>query len=397
MSTTTEAPGQQREAETNNWNAIEEAFTNTYEGTTLTNQKPATEVKTETIPPTEEKPDGAKHPPSVEEPVKTPEQEVETLKIEAKDLGLAETATKEEIEAAKLAKAADAPLFEFKAEDIKGNEGEPPEGSWLAVAKAKGIEIAEDSVDAFTEALIAPYVKQAQDAQILAKENLYTTMKPETATAFKLMEMGVPEEQLFHPTRQIEEYLKLEDAALVRADKEAWGWKPEMIDAELELLTTKNLLGHEAEKLRLTLNSNKADILKQREKFVQQYEGKRQEAILHQKEEERTQFTKAMNTVSTFMGAPIPADVKDALIKNYNKGLYDNVLNTPTSKVEYLLQRELSHKVLSVLKNTASQEGRDTIRKKLAEIPPAGSGNAGSIQQPNQIKDNWSAAEEAFK
>lgn len=389
----TEGNTPQREVVNTNWDAL----TNAYEGMSLTEPKkeePAAkpeEKPVEQVIPDENKPEGDK--PAAEE-VKTPEQEAESLKAEAKELGLPENATKEDVEAAKIEKEnASKPIIEFKLEDIVGNEKEPEDGSWMAVAKAAGVEIKEDSFDSLKEAIIAPFVKQIEDTKALTIENLFSTMKPETVAAFKLLEMGIPEQQLFHPTQQIDEYLKLGDSELVRADKEALGWKPEMVEAELELLAEKKLLGHEAEKLRLMLNGSKENILKQRESYIQQYEGKKQEAILHQKEHEKEHFTKAMNTVSTFMGAPIPADVKEAIIKKYANGAYDNELNTPASKVEYILQKELGQKVLKTLVNTAEQKGRDTVRTKLLAIPPVTGNNAGQTQTQVKSDDPWAALE----
>lgn len=389
-----------REAVETNWDAV----TNAFEGKAIPqeNTQPADPKQNEV----EKKDDEPVIDESGNAPeVKTPEQEAEVLKTEAKELGLAETATKEEIEAAKAAKAeADEPTIEFKAEDIDGAI-EPEDGTWAAAAVAKGIKIEKDykdySFDDFEKDLIAPYVKQIEETKSLTVESLFTQMKPETVAALKLMEMGVPEDKLFQPTKDIENYLAMDAAQLVRADKELLGWEKETIDVELELLGSKQvgnktLLEHEADKLRKLLGDAKEQILNERQTYIQQYESKKEQAILAQKEQEKTQFKKAMDTVSTFMGIPVSAEVKEAIIRKSNTGAYENLI-TPESKAEFILYKELGQKVLKARLNTASEKGRDEIRTKLAAIPPVTNNNAGAAVNQQASNDPWAAVEKMAK
>ena len=382
-----------REAVDTNWDAL----TNAFDGEQLSEVKKPEPIATENKG--EEAPEEVKidQPPAPE--TKTPEQEAEALKLEAKELGLPDTATKEEIEAKKVEKPAeDAPIIEFKADDIEGNEKEPPEGSWLAVAKEAGLKIENDSFEDFKQALIQPYIKQAEEAKTLSVETLFTGLKPETVAAFKLMEMGIPEERLFEPTKEIDNYLAMDSAALIRADLELQKFSPEFIDKELESLTAKNLLEHEAEKIRVALNQNKAGILQERQTYIDQYESKKEQAILAQKEEENNNFKQAMSKVSTFMGSPLPDDLKEAVIRKFNNGAYDKDLTSAEAKAEYVLYKELNQKLLKTIKGAAFSEGRETIRKNLLAVPPASNNNAGQKQIVNQEnEDNWAAMDKMAK
>jgi len=393
-----QAEANAREAVETNWDAV----TNAFEGKKIPEEKPIIEEKPENQP-EEEKPLIEEQEAKPE--VKTPEQEAEELKTQAKEFGLPETATKEEIEAARIAKEdAEKPLIEFKPEDIDGAI-EPEDGTWAAAAVAKGIKVEKDykeySFEDFEKDLIAPYVKQIEETKALTVESLFTQMKPETVAALKLMEMGVPEDKLFQPTKDIENYLAMDAAQLVRADKELLGWEKEMIDAELELLGSKQignktLLEHEADKLRKTLGDAKEQILNERQTYIQQYESKKEQAILAQKEQEKTQFKKAMDTVSTFMGIPVSAEVKEAILRKSNTGAYDNII-TPESKAEFILYKELGQKVLKARLNTASEKGRDEIRTKLAVIPPVTNNNAGAAVNQQASTDPWAAVDKMAK
>lgn len=383
-----------REAIETNWDAV----TNAFEGKKVETETPPPPIQEEKKPEQQENQEELKIEEKAPETI-TPEQEAEALKAEAKELGLEESATKEEIEAKKAeVAAADKPVIEFKAEDIEGFEKEPPEGSWLAVAKEAGVKIENDTFEDFQKALIEPYVKRAESAELMAKEKMYEGLKPETVAAFKLMEMGIPEAELFEPTKQIDNYLAMDNAALIRADKEAMGWKPEMIDAEIELLESKNLIDHEGQKLRMALGANKEAILNERKTYIEQYESKKEQAILAQKEQEKSHFKKAMDTVQSFMDVPIPNEVKEAVIRKFNSGVYDQDLTTPESKAEYILYKELNKKIANTIKSAAFANGKEEIRKNLLSVPPVTNNNAGQQQKINQdSNDPWAAVDKMAK
>lgn len=391
----------QSEIVSTNWDALEKD----YSSTPLTQEKPA--EKTE-VPATEEKTvvDDIANPPKTEDAKTEPTAE-EKLKLETeafekdkKDLGLAETATKEEVAAAKALKS-ETPKIEFKVEEIlpKGSEL-AEEGTWIRVAQDLKIDgVTEDTFDAFKAALEKPLIEKIQTLETNSKVDYLATLKPETATALKLMEMGIKEEELFAPTREIDNYLTLENAALVRADLEASGWKVEMIDAEMELLTSKNLIDHQADKIRLTLNETKTEIVNNRNQLLQQFETQKEAAVLKQKEQEDIQFEQTLNTVSKFMDVDIKPEIKQAIITKYRNGGYDNDFKTAKTKVDYVLNKELGQQLIKSIRNTEFQKGQETVTKKLLEVPPLLNGGAGSkVDLSKQLtnNDNWAAIEKDF-
>lgn len=371
----TEQNAPQQEVASTNW----DAFTNDHTDAPLTQEKPkAEEVKVEESV-IEDKP-------AVTEEVKLEETKNEENKPKVEEVA-AETIPEEK------------PVIEFKADEILKDIALAEEGTWMRVAQDLKIDIKEDSYEAFEAAIKAPLQAELEALKTNAKVDYIATLKPETAAAFKLMEMGVPEAEIFAPTRQIEEYLKLDNSAIVRADLEALGWKAEMVDAEMELLDSKNLIDHQAEKIRLTLNEEKTNIIEQRNQLVQQFETRKEQATLIQKQQEDAHFEKALTTVDKFMDTPVTNEIKQAILKKYSNGGYENILQAANAKVELILHNELGKQLIKSLRNTAYEKGRDEIKTKLLNVPPTVNSGAGQmVDTSNQLtNDNWAAFEKDHK
>lgn len=315
----------------------------------------------------------------------------DALKEEAKTLGLPETATKEEIEAKKV--EIESPI-KFTVEDIKDVPATHPQGSYKALAQTLGMEIAEESIDAFKEKFISK--EEAEKLSKVSKETFFSDLDPEVAAALELKELGVPKELILEPTKEIDGYLKMDSAELVRADKMATdGWTPEMIDTEIESLIENGKLEHEASKIRIELNLQKTNILANRANLVQKYTEQKQSAAVQQKEQEKTQVISALNKVSTFAGVPIPKDVMQTFITKYNNGLYDKDLSSADIKANYIIMKELEGKIGKHIQNKASEKAKTELTNKLLNVPPLKQSGGGAVVTNNQ-QDNWSALEKDF-
>jgi hypothetical protein len=287
------------------------------------------------------------------------------------------------------------PVVEFKSEDVEGFEKEPEDGTWLAVAKAKGLTITEDSYEAYDKALEEKIKSIETAAKSITIENIYSELKPETVAVLKLIESGIPEEQVFAPTQMIDGFLALEDAALLREDLKASGMTDEQIDIELEMQTEKGWLKHSADKLRMALNAQKEQIVKQREEILQQYSQNKEKVALEQKQQEAVRFQSALDTVSKFMNIPLSAEAKDAIRTKYNRGEYDQSVKDPKSMVELILWKEFGEKAIKHVENTAYQRGRDEKTKKLHSVPPVSGKTANRQAENNQI-GNFDLLEQDF-
>lgn len=288
----------------------------------------------------------------------------------------------------------------FKPEDIKDVPKQYEEGSWGELGKDLGLELTEDSHEAFISKIKENYVPKSEyeKAVSLNLDSIYAGLKnPETAVAFKLMEMGIPEDKVFAPTKEIDGYLALGDVELVRADlslRAEEGWTPELIDAKMEELAgDPKKLALAAGELRIELNNNKKQITETRTKLLQQYEQQKQNVILQQKAQEQAQFNEALDKLQTFMGKPVSKEAKEAIRAKHNSGLYNDVVNAADSKVAAIMYKEYGEKLAKLIQNKASEEAKTETRKKLLNIPPvnSGAGKRVDTNATNQSDNNWAA------
>lgn len=282
----------------------------------------------------------------------------------------------------------------FKVEEIEGVPAVYPENSLRAIAQKLGAEIKDESIDAFKEAFIP---KSEVDKIVPAnKEELFAKLKPEVAAALELMELGVPEHLITEPTKELDSYIAMDDAELVRAELSTLpGWTEEMINTEIESLSENGKLEHNAAKIRIGLENDKKAILSQRTDIIKQLTEKQQQASEQKMQLERTQTIEELNKVSELMGVKIPAKVKEALIAKYKNGLYDKELSSPRSNAEYIIKKELEAQVAKRIQITESEKVKKAATDKLLNIPPVKSGGGGK-SIVNEPIDNWSALDKDF-
>lgn len=302
------------------------------------------------------------------------------------------------------AAATDKPVLEISPDDIKDvpvttdkEKQEAPEGSWLHVAQAEGIEVKEDSWEAVKTALIAPYQKQIEETKALTLDTYLSSLKPETAAAIKLTEMGFSPEKLYEQKQQLRNVMALDDAALIRKDLEYRadeGWTETTIDTQMEKLSANPAqLKAEADIIRIGLKNTEKQILNNETTLIQQFEEGKKVAAQQQQAQRLAQVKTALDTVSEFMGAPVTAVVRERIFSKYSAGHYENVLKDPKLIAESILFHEVGQKLIASLRNTAFETGRDEKEKKLSNIPPTTQA-AGSVVKPNQSDDYWAIIKE---
>lgn len=288
--------------------------------------------------------------------------------------------------------------FQLTADDIKDVPETFEDGTFRALAHELGVDLTEESFDAFKESFVPKTeLEKVKQATI---ENIYAELKnPETVVALKMMEMGIPEDQAFAPTKQIDGWLSLEDSNLVRLNLEnTEGWTPELIDAKMEeLAADPKKLALAAGEIRIGLNHERKNIVETRNHLLQQYESQKQQLSMQRVAEEKAQFKNALNNASQFFGHSLTKEAKDAIIAKYDKGLYDNELKKADAQVTAILYKEYGDKLRKLIQNKASEDAKVDTRKKLLNTPPV-SGKAGNMVKPtNQHDNNWGAILEDFK
>lgn len=293
----------------------------------------------------------------------------------------------------------------FTVDDLKDVPKVYEDGTWKGLAKDLfNAELQDESFEAVQQYVKENYVPKSEleKAQQISLDSIYAALKPETATALKLMEMGVSEAEVFESTKRIDNYLKLDDAAIVRADlelTEGWADKPELIDARIEELSADpKKLNLQAEMIRINLNNQKKEIVQERQSLLQEYEQSKQNAVLQKKQQEVAQFNEALDKFETFMGQPVSKEVKNALRLKYNNGGYSDIVNNPLSQINAIMYKEYGDKIAKHLQNKASEDAKLKTTKKLLNVPPVtgGAGNRVETSAENQSDNNWGALKEDF-
>lgn len=257
---------------------------------------------------------------------------------------------------------------------------EPEEGSWLAVAKAKGLEITEDSVEAYDEAIIKPYVEKLEAIQTKKVEEYLTDVDPKIRMQIELNKAGLSFEEINAPLENIAKFLSLDDTALYREDLLARYSKaaPEWIDAEVEKAVESGQVSHEATRIRLELDAVKAGINEERNQIIEKYKANKDNFLTSQRNEEVASVTKAMNDMSSLMGKTIPEDIRKQLGVNYSKGEYDQLLKDPQVIAEFIAYKKLGQQITKNIETESFNKGKLEQAKKLHNTPPVTTGGAGS-------------------
>ena len=306
------------------------------------------------------------------------------------------------------------PLFEIKVDDLKDVPKTYEDGTFQSLAKdGWGVDLQEESFEAFKEHFVPK--SELETVKNTTKETLLAQYNPETAAAIEMLELGLPQELILEPTRNIDNAissldaaLKLSSAELVRAVLEnTEGWTPDLIETELDELATNGKLEHKAQIERLNIIADKKSlgeqretVLKTRSELVAKHTTDRQRIEQQKKEQDTSLFLKTLNDKSDFMGVPVPKEFKDAIALKFRGGLYDNQLSEAQTKVNAILFHELGGKFAKLLNDSALAKGKESEIKKAANIPPtvnAGGGQKVAKELPvNDDNNPFNIIKEAF-
>jgi hypothetical protein len=295
----------------------------------------------------------------------------------------------------------DTPLIEFKAEDVTGTpESEPEDGTWLAVAKAQGVEIKEDSFEAYTQAVEEKYNAKIEEVKALTEDKVLEKYSPEARATIELLNSGLTMEQIYAPVQEIQSLKQLDDVSLIRKALEEQTmpdgtkmWDADMIDAKLEKIAESGRTEIEGKEIRRQLDAMEQQIKLDHSNKLRQFQEKKVQLAEQQKQESAAKFTQAMSTVTEFFGGKISEDAKQAIIKKHQSGAYDNLLSDPKKVAEFVLYNEFGQKAIKNLENTAFQRGREEKTKKLVNVPPVTQNGNGRVIT-NTTSDNWDALRE---
>ncbi len=314
-----------------------------------------------------------------------PTEVVETPKDVVTDLGLEAEKPVEEVKEEVVVEEKPTEVVEEKLEldelslETETNQ-EAEEGSWAAIAKLDGFELKEDTLEAYKEAITSPYESKLKEMESLTTDKLLSKFTPEVKMLFDLAEAGLTIDQIVAPYTKLNELRSMSPAELVRLNLEGTkkDWSPEMIDAEMEILTAVDgRLEHEHKKLIVELDVMQKEEQDYRNGLIEKYKSNSENTLLTEKRNGVESVTKALNNMSVFMDQPLSPEVKQGLVERMNSGKYDQLFNDPKEKAEFITWKELGQKAQKNLVAKSYAKGKSEITNKLHNIPPVVTGGAG--------------------
>lgn len=345
-------------------------------------ETPITETKTETTPTTETTP-------ATETEVTPPTpEEIEALKTQAKELGLPEDATKEQV--AEKVKA----NSEWSVEEVTPSAEEEVDGSWKGIAQAfelgdlpadyseeKGFEVIQDL---FTKKLDAV----REEARTESKYDRYADVpeqgRAEAELVVELMKSGQTLQQINEPFIELAQFKAMSKEELVRnALMFRYANDEEVVNSKMETLTADGKLDIEYKIAKTDLDNYEASLNAQRQEQVKNYQGKQREIQTQRFNQESAKLNHALDRVPEYLGKKLTPEVKAQLKNELVSGKYHSIEGTPEDKVDYFLYRKFGKQGIANFKARALQDVTLQNKQQQHNVPKLETGNVNRTEQTN--------------
>ena len=248
------------------------------------------------------------------------------------------------------------------------------EQNWINLAKVKGVEITEDSFDAYNKALDTKYETDLNtkiEAVRQEKIDLELNKLPIEAVAIiEGIKEGLTYEDVMAPVKAIEGLLALTNEELVAEDLRLQGWEETLIDKKIADLIETDRLDVEAQPLRVILNNNKKVVAQnQVDKFTQM----QQQRVEHEKQVRAAESETIKNTITSmkeYMGVPITPELVNYVTQKWNKGEYHESLKDSKKIADFIMNEEFGEQGKKALAKREYDRGLAEKANKLHNIPP---------------------------
>ena len=308
------------------------------------------------------------------------------------------TKTPEEIEADKLAETAkleEKPLtIEETPLTIEADKDEIPEDSWLALAKSKNLEIAEDTLEAYEAAVTAPLLAQIEQAKTAKVEDYLAEIDPQIRMEIELNKAGLSYEDIKAPLENIARYRSMNPVELVREDltlkisniRELTDEDKAFIDAEIEKKVESGEINHDHKRLMLVLDESEKQVKDEQQSIIDRYKINNAKQLEEKRSNEIASVSKALSETPSFMGSVVAKESLEAMAKKYSDGKYDHILNDPAKKAEFIMYHELGKKAYDAAIAKSKAEGHLKVVKELHNTPPVDKLGAGVSTTTHETK-----------
>lgn len=343
-------------------------------------ETPITETKTETTETTTPTTDTVVTPP-------TPE-EIEALKTQAKELGLPEDATKEQV--AEAVKSAS----EWKLDEVAKSPEEEVDGTWKGLietfelgeipadySEEKGFEVVQDL---FNKKLEAVKAEALVDAKFDRYIDVPDAVRGEAELVVELMKSGQTLQQINEPFIELAQFKAMSKEELVRnALMFRYANDSEVVDAKMETLIADGKLDIEYKIAKTDLDNYEQSLNAQRQAQVKNYQSKQQEIQTQRFNQESAKLNHALDRVPEYLGKKLTPEVKAQLKNELVSGKYHSIEGTPEEKVDYFLYRKFGKQGIANFKARALEDVTLAHKKDIHNVPKLETGNVNRTEQNN--------------
>lgn len=259
--------------------------------------------------------------------------------------------------------------------DEETNEGSE-EGDWIEYAKSKGLEIKDNTVDAFLEAKENDYAAKIAEVDNKKMEDYFGDLDPKLRMKIELQKTGMSLSDIDAPLNNIAKFKALSDVELYREDlvTRYSNATQEWIDSEMEKAVESGQITHDATRLRLDLDNWEKEVNNQQQQIIDKYKVNSDKFLQEKRSNEIESITKAVNEMSEFFDVPLSETVKKTLVDKAISGKYDQILNDPTKKAEIIAYMELGRKAHDIAVAKSAAMAKREAHKTFHNTPPVETG-----------------------
>jgi len=325
--------------------------------------------------------------PTTQPTVEPTAEETQALSNKAKELGLPENATKEEIEKAEIAKND----TEWKVDEVVPTKEEELDGTWKGLIESfelgeipadyseeKGFEVVQTLFNQKLEAVKAEALNEAKyDRYVDVPEQA----RGEAEMVVELMKTGQTLEQINAPFIELAQIKAMDKEGLVRFRLESQqGWDAEMVDAKMEKIIEGGTLDVEYKIVKAELDNYEQSLNHQRQEQIKNYKNNQQQIQTQKFNQEVAKLNHALDGVQEYLGKKLTPEVKAVLRNELASGKFHKMEGTPEEKVDYLLYKRFGKAGIQSFQSRATEKVVLQNKQQQHNVPIVQNGNVNRVE-----------------
>ena len=276
------------------------------------------------------------------------------------------------------------------------------ETTWIETAKDLGLDVKEDSFEAFKESIEGKIQFAKEEGKKEAVDISLDKLAPEARNLFEFLNSD-PNNKIEDYVKPLERYdnvLAMNDEAIVREDYKLMGWDEDRIDEKIERMKDADEIESKAYELRMTVqnlkNQAQHDILQDAKDRSLQAQQKYNE----QSQKEIKMVIDELDKTKTFMGYKIPENAHKHIKQQWESGEVRKAFQSnPQDVVEFMMWKYLGKSALAEISKAEYQKGRDGIQSKLHNIKAVNGSEGSGLSEKRKVTndksfDAWDAITE---